>query len=235
MRLNKYIAQAGVASRRKADELTANGNVKVNGITVKEMGYDVKDGDVVEVNGRRIDGISQKPVYIMLNKPLGYITSSSDEKGRLTVQDLVSDVDARLFSIGRLDYNTSGLLLMTNDGDLAYRLTHPKHHIYKTYRARVAGVLSKEKIAKLERGVDIGGFVTSKAKVKVIKQGERSAIVEIQIYEGKNRQVRKMFAAVGNKVQELERIAVGDLRLGRLMVGHYRKLTPQEVEYLKNC
>lgn len=235
MRLNKYIAQAGVASRRKADELTANGNVKVNGITVKEMGYDVKDGDVVEVNGRRIDRISQKPVYIMLNKPLGYITSSSDEKGRLTVQDLVSDVDARLFSIGRLDYNTSGLLLMTNDGDLAYRLTHPKHHIYKTYRARVAGVLSKEKIAKLERGVDIGGFVTSKAKVNVIKQGERSAIVEIQIYEGKNRQVRKMFAAVGNKVQELERTAVGDLRLGRLMVGHYRKLTPQEVEYLKNC
>lgn len=235
MRLNKYIAQAGLASRRKADELTANGNVKVNGLVVKELGYDVKEGDVVEVNGNRIDNIKQKPVYVMLNKPLGYITSSSDEKGRLTVQDLVTDVDARLFAIGRLDYNTSGMLLMTNDGDLAYKLTHPKHHIYKTYRARVSGVLSNEKIAKLRNGVDIGGFVTSKANVKVIKQTERSAIVEIQIYEGKNRQVRKMFAAVGNKVQELERVAIGQLYLGRLMIGHYRKLTHQEIEYLKNC
>ncbi|MHC1721966.1 MAG: pseudouridine synthase [Aminipila sp.] len=235
MRLNKYIAQAGLASRRKADEFTANGNVKINGLVVKELGYDVKDGDVVEVNGRKIDNLTQKPVYIMLNKPLGYITTSEDDKGRLTVQDLVSDVDARLFAIGRLDYNTSGMLLMTNDGDMAYKLTHPKHHIYKTYRARVSGILSNEKIAKLKNGVDIGGFVTSKANVKVIKQGDRSAIVEIQIYEGKNRQVRKMFAAVGNKVQELERVAIGELYLGRLMVGHYRKLTPKEIEYLKNC
>lgn len=235
MRLNKYIAQAGIASRRKADELITNGNVRINGLAMKELGYDVKDGDVVEVNGRKIDNVTQKPVYIMLNKPLGYITSSDDDKGRLTVQDLIKDVDARLFPIGRLDYNTSGMLLMTNDGDMAYKLTHPKHHVYKTYRARVSGVLSNEKVAKLKNGVDIGGFVTSKANVKVIKQGDRSAIVEIQIYEGKNRQVRKMFAAVGNKVQELERVAIGDLYLGRLMVGHYRKLTPKEIEYLKNC
>lgn len=235
MRLNKYIAQAGVASRRKADELTINGNVKINGVVVKSLGYDVKEGDVVEVNGRRIDQVKQKLEYVMLNKPIGYITSSSDDKGRLTVQDLVTDVDARLFPVGRLDYNTSGLLLMTNDGDLAYKLTHPKHHIYKTYRAKVAGILSKEKIAKLRNGVDIGGFVTSKANVKVIKQSERSAIVEIQIYEGKNRQVRKMFAAVGNRVQELERVAMGEIYLGRLMVGHYRKLTQKEINYLKNC
>lgn len=235
MRLNKYIAQAGIASRRKADELITNGNVRINGLAMKELGYDVKDGDVVEVNGRKIDNVTQKPVYIMLNKPLGYITSSDDDKGRLTVQDLIKDVDARLFPIGRLDYNTSGMLLMTNDGDMAYKLTHPKHHVYKTYRARVSGVLSNEKVAKLKNGVDIGGFVTSKANVKVIKQGDRSAIVEIQIYEGKNRQVRKMFAAVGNKVQELERVAIGELYLGRLMVGHYRKLTPKEIEYLKNC
>lgn len=235
MRLNKYIAQSGISGRRKADELTANGNVKVNGVVMKTLGYDVKEGDVVEVNGRKINPDNQKPEYVALNKPLGYITSSSDEKGRLIVQDLVSDVNARLFPVGRLDYNTSGLLIMTNDGDLAYKLTHPKHHIYKTYRARVAGVLSKEKIAKLRNGVDIGGFVTSKANVKVIKQGERSAIVEIQIYEGKNRQVRKMFAAVGNRVQSLERIAIGDIYLGRLMVGHYRKLTPKEIDYLKNC
>lgn len=234
MRLNKYIAQAGLASRRKADELIQNGNIKINGITVKEMGIEVKEGDVVEVNGRVLEGSAQKPVYVMLNKPLGYITTSADEKGRPTVLQLVADVDARLFPVGRLDYNTSGLLLLTNDGDMAYRLTHPKHQIYKTYRARVSGVLSRERVNRLQNGVDIGGFVTSKAIVKVVKQGERSAIVEIQIAEGKNRQVRKMFAAVGNKVQELERIAVGDLILGRLMVGHYRKLTPKEIEYLKN-
>lgn len=235
MRLNKYIAQAGIASRRKADELTENGNVKINGAVVKELGYDVKEGDLVEVNGRRIDQVHQKPVYIMLNKPVGYITSSSDEKGRFTVQDLVTDIDARLFSVGRLDYNTSGMLIMTNDGELAYRLSHPKHKVYKTYRALVAGVISNEKLAKLRNGIDIGGFVTSKANVKLIKQFERSAIVEIQIHEGKNRQVRKMFAAVGNKVQALERTAIGDLYMGRLMEGHYRKLTPKEIEYLKNC
>ena len=136
--------------------------------------------------------------------------------------------------MGRLDYNTSGLLILTNDGDLAYRLTHPKHHIYKTYRTVVQGVVSNERLAKLRKGVDIGGFVTSPAQVKVIKQQERRALVEISIYEGKNRQVRKMFAAVGNKVLEIERIAIGDIRLGRLMEGHYRKLTREEIEYLKN-
>lgn len=233
MRLNKYIAQAGIASRRKADQLIANGNVKINGLTVKEMGTPVGEEDEVEVNGRKIKAAT-KFVYIMLNKPKGYITSLDDEKSRPTVSELISDLEERLFPIGRLDYNTSGMLLMTNDGDLAYRLTHPKHHIYKTYRARVSGYLSIEKVARLKKGVDIGGFVTSPAKVEIIKQGERSAIVEIQIYEGKNRQVRKMFASVGNKVVDLERIAIGDLRLGHLKEGHYRKLTQKEVEFLKN-
>lgn len=233
MRLNKYIAQAGIASRRKADDLISCGNVKINGAVVKELGTDVKEGDVVEVNGRRITP-SEKKVYVLLNKPLGYVTTSSDEKDRATVLDLVADVPERIFPVGRLDYNTSGLLILTNDGELAYRLTHPKHHVYKTYRAQVQGVLSNERIARLRRGVDIGGFITSPAQVKVIKQGERSALVEIQIYEGKNRQVRKMFAAVGNKVTALQRIAMGDIRLGRLMEGHYRKLTREEIEYLKS-
>lgn len=233
MRLNKYIAQAGIASRRKADDLISCGNVKINGAVVKELGTDVKEGDAVEVNGRRITA-SEKKVYVLLNKPLGYVTTSSDEKDRATVLDLVADVPERIFPVGRLDYNTSGLLILTNDGELAYRLTHPKHHVYKTYRAQVQGVLSNERIARLRRGVDIGGFVTSPAQVKVIKQGERSALVEIQIYEGKNRQVRKMFAAVGNKVTALQRIAMGDIRLGRLMEGHYRKLTREEIEYLKS-
>ncbi|MCI8647648.1 MAG: rRNA pseudouridine synthase [Firmicutes bacterium] len=233
MRLNKYIAHAGIASRRKADELTINGNVKINGVSVREPGYDVKEGDVVEVNGTRIDR-PEKLEYVLLNKPVGYITSVQDDKNRPVVTELTADVDARLFPVGRLDYNTSGLLLLTNDGDLAYRLSHPKHNVTKTYRARVAGVLSGERLARLRKGVDIGGFVTSPANVKVIKQNPRSAVVEIQIHEGKNRQVRKMFAAVGNKVQELERVAIGELYLGRLKEGHYRKLTRDEIEYLKN-
>ncbi len=234
MRLNKYIAQAGIASRRKADELTLQGRVKINGVVMKEPGYDVTEKDVVEVNGHTVKQDAKK-VYIMLNKPKGYITSADDEKDRPTVMELVTDIEERLFTIGRLDYNTSGMLLMTNDGDLAYKLSHPKHHIYKTYRARISGQISGERLAKLRNGVDIGGFVTSKAIVNVVKQVERSAIVEIQIFEGRNRQVRKMFAAVGNKVMDLDRIAIGDLYLGHLKQGHYRKLTQKEIEYLKNC
>ena len=234
MRINKYIAQAGVASRRKADELIAAGNVKVNGAVLREPGYNVEEGDRVEVNGRPIEA-QEKKVYILLNKPLGYVTTVSDDKERLTVMDLVKDVDARIFPVGRLDYNTSGMLIMTNDGDFAYKLTHPKHELTKTYRAHVAGVLSTEKVWKLRNGVDIGGFVTSKARVDVVKGLPKSTIVDISIHEGKNRQVRKMFKAVGNNVQELERIAIGNIRLGRLAEGHYRKLTKEEVEYLMNC
>lgn len=234
MRINKYIAQAGICSRRKADELIANGNVKINGAVLKEPGYEVTDGDKVEVNGTQISG-KQKNEYVLINKPLGMVTTVSDDKERLTVMDVVADIDARLFPVGRLDYNTSGALVMTNDGEMAYRLTHPKHEVYKTYRARVAGILSNEKVARLRKGVDIGGFVTSPAKVRIIKGTQHSTIVEISIHEGKNRQVRKMFAAVGNPVQELERIAIGEIRLGHLKPGHYRKLTREEVEYLKNC
>ena len=233
MRLNKYIASAGVCSRRKADELIANGNVKVNGASVREHGVQVEPGDVVSVNGKVIEEPADK-IYVAVNKPLGYITSMDDDKGRATVAELVDDIPERLFPVGRLDYNTTGLLIMTNDGQLTYTLTHPKHEVWKTYVAVVAGVLSDTRIAKLRKGVDIGGFVTSPAKVKVIKQMPRHAVVEIKIREGKNRQVRKMFAAVGNKVQSLERTAIGDVRLGRLMSGHYRKLNRQEVEYLKS-
>lgn len=234
MRINKYIAQSGIASRRKADDLIINGNVKINGAVMKEPGYDVKETDKVEVNGREVQG-EQKPVYLLLNKPLGVITSAEDDRDRLTVLEFVKDVDARLFPVGRLDYNTTGALIMTNDGELTYRVTHPKHELDKTYRALVKGVLSKEKLAKLRNGVDIGGFVTSKAKVQIIKASKGSTLVEISIHEGKNRQVRKMFAAVGNPVQSLERISIGKIRLGHLKEGHYRKLSREEVEYLKNC
>ena len=207
MRINKYIAQAGIASRRKADELIQNGNVKVNGADLKEPGYEVKPGDKVEVNGNLIAS-SQKMEYVLINKPLGMVTTVSDDRDRATVMDVVADIDARLFPVGRLDYNTSGALIMTNDGDLAYRLTHPKHEVYKTYRARVSGILSAEKVSRLRKGVDIGGFVTSPARVNIIRGTKNSTIVEISIYEGKNRQVRKMFKTVGNPVQELTRIAI---------------------------
>ena len=233
MRLNKYIAHAGLASRRGADEVIAAGKVRINGTVWNKPGYNVVEGDVVEVDGERIEPV-KKQVYIMLNKPKGFITTVSDEKGRPTVMDLVSDMEERVFPIGRLDYNTSGMLLLTNDGNLTYRLTHPKHEVQKTYRAKVAGVLSPERVALLRKGVNIGGFTTSPAEVTVIKQMERFAIVEIKIHEGKNRQIRKMFAVVGNKVLDLDRIAIGDLYLGHLMVGHYRKLTKEEIEYLKN-
>ena len=232
MRLNKYIASAGICSRRKADELIENGNVKVNGAVVKTMGWQVEEDDVVEANGRVIEAVNKK-IYVVVNKPLGYITSMQDEKDRDTVADLVADIPQRLFPVGRLDYNTTGLLIMTNDGELTQTLTHPRHEVYKTYVAKVAGVISDSRLAKLRKGVDIEGFVTSPAKVRLVRQMPRHAVVEISIREGKNRQVRKMFAAVGNKVQELHRTAIGEIRLGRLKEGHYRKLTKEEIAYLK--
>lgn len=234
MRINKYIALSGLCSRRKADELVLNGNVKVNGAVMKEPGYEVGDDDRVEVNGRPISE-QEKPVYYLLNKPLGIVTTANDERDRITVVDLMTDVSERIFPVGRLDYNTSGALIMTNDGKLAYRITHPKTEVFKTYRALVSGVISKERIWNLRNGVDIGGYITKPAKVNLIRQNKNSAVIEISISEGKNRQVRKMCKAVGNPVQELERISIGDVRLGHLKEGGYRKLTPKEIEYLKNC
>lgn len=233
MRLNKYIAQAGVASRRKADELALLGKVRINGQVVREPGIDIGPEDVVEVSGKVVRPVTKK-VYIALNKPKGYITSVRDDQDRPTVMDLVADVQERVFPVGRLDYMTTGLLLLTNDGDLAQKLAHPMHQITKTYRARITGVLSDERLYRLRSGVDIGGFVTSRARVDIVRQTGKSTIVDLEIREGKNRQVRKMFKAVDCKVQELERTAIGEIRLGRLMEGHYRKLTRQEIEYLKS-
>lgn len=233
MRINRYIASAGICSRRKADELIKNGNVRMNGETVRDLATTVDEGDVVEVNGRRIEA-SERKVYIVLNKPTGYITSMNDDRHRACVADLVGDIPERIFPVGRLDYDTTGLLIMTNDGDLAYRISHPKNEVYKTYIAVVDGIISDRKLAMLRKGVDIEGFVTSPARVRIIKQQKNHAVVEIAIREGKNRQVRKMFAAVGSRVRELERTQIGDIKLGRLLEGHYRKLTSSEIEYLRN-
>ena len=234
MRINKYIAQAGICSRRKADELIVNGNVKVNGAVMKEPGYDVQEGDKVSVNGTMIED-SEKLVYYLLNKPVGFITTVKDEQDRATVMDLVGDIPERVFPVGRLDGNTSGALIMTNDGKVAYRIAHPKGQVMKTYHALVSGVVSKEKLWKLRNGIDIGGYVTKPARVTVIGENKNSTLLEISISEGKNRQVRKMCKAVGNPVQELQRVSIGEVRLGRLKEGTFRKLTQAEIEYLKNC
>ena len=234
MRINKYIASAGICSRRKADELISNGNVKVNGAVLREPGYDVKEGDHVEVNGTPVIG-AEKPVYYLLNKPAGYVTTAKDEQDRATVLDLVADIPERVFPVGRLDMNTTGALIMTNDGKASYRIAHPKGEVVKTYRALVAGVVSKEKIWKLRNGIDIGGYVTKPARVTIVGENKNSTLLEISISEGRNRQVRKMCKAVGNPVQELQRISIGEIRLGRLKEGTYRKLTPAEIEFIKNC
>ena len=234
MRINKYIAGSGLCSRRKADELILNGNVKVNGAVLKEPGYDVQEGDKVTVNG--VDVAEQEEaVYYLLNKPVGYVTTAKDEQDRATVLDLVPDIGERVFPVGRLDMNTSGALILTNDGKASYRLAHPKHQVMKTYKALVSGVLSKEKLWKLRNGIDIGGYVTKPARVTLVRENKNSTLVEISISEGKNRQVRKMFKAVGNPVQELQRVSIGEVRLGRLKEGTYRKLTKDEIEYIKNC
>jgi len=191
----------------------------------------VEEGQSVAVDGRLI-GAGVRKAYFILNKPKGYITTTSDEKGRPTVMDLAGSAPERVFPVGRLDGQTTGLLIMTNDGEFAYKLTHPGREVTKTYRAHVSGALSREKLARLRKGVDIGGYVTAPAVVEIVKEGAHSAIVEVRICEGKNRQVRKMFAAVGCRVMELERVAVGGVFLGRLKPGHMRKMTRKEIELL---
>ena len=232
MRLNKYIADHGITSRRKADDLVSEGKVKINGEVMRTLGYEVKEGDKVEVSGVLIES-NVKKVYYMLNKPLGYITSLSDPQGRPVVTDLLSDVTGRVFPVGRLDEKTTGLLIMTNDGETSYKMAHPKHLVGKTYEALVKGDLSRERIRALERGVDIGGYITKPAIVKVVNNKGKDTLVQITITEGKNRQVRKMMKKVGNPVISLMRISLGELKLGRLKEGHYRKLTKEEVDYIK--
>lgn len=231
MRINKYIASSCNSSRRKADELIRTGKVKVNGKVLTEMGYDVQEGDKIHVNGKMIKD-TEKKVYFLMNKPLGVVTSAKDDKGRVTVIDLMPDVDERVFPVGRLDYNTSGLLLLTNDGDLANQIMHPKNHVEKTYRVRVAGEIPKSKIVILRKGVDLGDFVTAKAKVDVVTWNRHSMVLDVTIHEGKNRQVRRMFSAIGYPVQELCRTSIGNIKLGHLKPGQYRKLSKGELEYL---
>lgn len=235
VRLQKYIAMCGTASRRKAEEMIADGRVKVNGQKVTEQGVKVEIGaDKVTVDGRDIAVVAKK-YYIMLNKPVGYVSTVSDEAGRPTVVDLIKEeVKTRIFPVGRLDYDTEGLLLLTNDGDFSYRVTHPKFEMNKTYIALIGTGLTVAGLNKLRRGVVIDGFKTSPAEVEIIDLEAGASLVKITIHEGKNRQVRKMFEAVGVKVKELRRVSIGKVELGNLPYGRWRHLTSHEINYLMN-
>lgn len=236
-RLQKFLAEAGVASRRKAEELIAAGRVKVNGIVIKEQGVKIDPRkDKVEFDGKALSQKVEKKVYLMLHKPEGYVTTSKEQFGRPAVLDLIHGVPERIFPVGRLDYDTSGLLLLTNDGDLTYRLTHPKHDVDKTYIAKLFGVPDDGDLQKFRRGVAIDGRKTSPAKIQIISREKdlRFCTVEIQIHEGRNRQVRKMCEAIHHPVAQLKRVATGELKLGDLPKGKYRFLTEQEIKYLKS-
>lgn len=233
-RLNKYLAECGVASRRGADTLIADGRVKVNGKTVVELGSKINVyNDTVMVDDIIVKQ-NNKCVVIMFNKPKGCVTTKSDEKGRKTVFDYIDITSPRLFPIGRLDYDSEGLLLLTNDGDLANKISHPSFEITKTYIVKVKGEMPEHKLAQLRKGVLVDGVVTKRSKVKLLEYTDGISRLEITISEGRNRQVRKMFEAVEREVIFLKRVAVGELRLGGLSRGGYRYLNDFEIEYLKN-
>lgn len=233
MRLNKYIAECGAASRRGADKLISDGLVKVNNKVVTELGTIVnEDNDTVTVNGIKLV-LRNRDVYIILNKPKGCITAVKDDKGRKTVMDYVESKDKRLFPVGRLDYDSEGLVLLTNDGDTAYKLTHPSSEIPKTYIAKVEGEIPEKELDKLRDGIPLDGAITHRAKIKVLGVEDRISRIEITIFEGKNRQIRRMFEYIGYNVIFLKRTAIGDIRLGGLGRGLTRYLTPKEIQFLK--
>ena len=235
VRLQKYIAMSGAASRRAAEAMISEGRVSVNGSAVTEQGVKVEIGcDRVSLDGKPLE-IKNKHYYIMLNKPVGYVSTVNDQFGRPTVVDLVKkDINTRIFPVGRLDYDTEGLLLMTNDGDFTYKVTHPKHHVDKTYIAALKGGLKVSDLAKLRRGIRIEDYTTSPAQVEITDAANGYTFVEITIHEGKNRQVRKMFESLGCTVSALQRTKIGSLELGNLPLGRWRHLTSHEINCLVN-
>ncbi|MBI0576199.1 rRNA pseudouridine synthase [Neobacillus cucumis] len=232
-RLQKVMAAAGIASRRKSEELIKEGKVKVNGKIVTELGVKVSANDKVEVNEIPIE--REVPVYFLLYKPRGVISSVSDDKGRKVVSDFFSEFNERIYPVGRLDYDTSGLILMTNDGEFANLLMHPRNEIEKVYVAKVKGIPQKESLRKLEKGIRLEDGKTAPAKVKMLSldKKKQTAIVEIIIHEGRNRQVKRMFEAIGHEVIKLKRERYGFLTLNGLSAGDARELTPHEVKQLR--
>lgn len=232
-RLQKVIAHAGITSRRKAEELIVAGRVSVNGQIVKELGVQMSAKDRVEVEGVPIE--QESPVYYMLYKPRGVISAVTDDKKRKVVLDFFTDVPERLYPIGRLDYDTSGLLLLTNDGDLSQKLMHPKHEVDKVYVAKVKGIADKKQLLPLSRGIRIEGKKTAPARFEILSTdaATQTSIVQLTIHEGRNHQVKNMLKAVGLPVQKLKREMYGSLTLAGLRPGEYRELTKKEVNELK--
>lgn len=232
MRLQKYMAECGVASRRKAEEMILAGQVTVNGVRITEMGVQVEEGDEVRVDGKIIRPETQKR-YVLYHKPAGEVTTVSDPEGRTCVLDHFRDFPVRLYPVGRLDYDSEGLLLLTNDGALTERMLHPSHEVEKTYLARVTGTVSMDTVRLLRAGVMLDDHKTAPAKVRVIKLETFASVVLVTIHEGRNRQVRRMFEEAGHKVLQLRRVKFGPLDLGDLPRGQWRELTNEELRRLR--
>lgn len=233
MRINKFLSTCGVASRRACDEIIAEGRVKVNGKVI-EAGFDVDEyKDSVTLDGKKIT-FKQNFEYYIMNKPKGYVTTVKDDKGRKTVMDLLPKNISRIYPVGRLDYETEGLLILTNDGELTNRLTHPRNEVTKTYLVKTEQPITEEKVNILRKGVVIDGVKTKKCNIRIVETNKSFTKLHITISEGRNRQVRKMFEAVSSSVDFLKRIKIGELSLQGLNRGEYRKLTAFEIDYLKN-
>ena len=236
VRLQKYIASCGICSRRNAENLICNGLVKVNGKVISELGTKIIPGqDKVEYNGKEI--IENKEyVYVLLNKPIGYVTTVKEQFGRPTVIDLVKKVKVHLLPVGRLDMYTSGAIILTNDGDFIYKVTHPKNEVEKTYNATVKGIVTNDDVKTLESGVKIENYISGKAKVKILKVDNQNNIsrLQITIHEGKNREVRKMCAAIGKNVIALHRCKIGNIDVKDLKIGEWRFLKKEEIIKLNN-
>lgn len=233
MRINKYISSSGVCSRRKAEEFIKEGRVTLNGNVVNDLSTQVNIGDEVKLNGQIIEA-QEEFVYYMLNKPKGYITSMSDDRDRKSISNLTGEIVHRVYPIGRLDYESEGLLLLTNDGDLTYKLTHPKFNIPKKYIVKVEGELKESELAVLRAGVVIAGERYSKCKVRVLSFVNGISRIEVILFEGKNREIRKMFDAIGKQVIFLKRTEMAGIKLGGLKRGEIRELKDDEIDYLKN-
>ena len=235
-RLQKFLAETGIASRRKCEEYILQGKVKVNGNVITTLGTKINPRkDKVEYNNKLVKKKTNEYTYILLNKPIDYVTTAKDQFGRNTVLDLVK-IEKRLVPVGRLDMYTSGALILTDDGNFVYKVTHPKHEITKTYTVTLRGTITQEEVDKLIEGVDIGDFVTNQAKVKILKidEEQNKSRLEITIHEGKNRQVRRMCEAIGKKVLALHRSKIGNIGVKDIKIGTWRYLTAKEVDELMN-
>lgn len=232
MRLQLFLARAGLASRRKAEELIKEGRVSVNGLVVNQMGLKVDSTDKIEVDGTKIE-LEKAKVYIMLNKPYGVVSTSKDQFNRPSVVDYFKDIKQRVYPVGRLDYDTTGLILLTNDGDFTYKLTHPSCNIDKIYEVVVKDVPNKQEIIMFEKGLKIENYLTHPAKLDIISKDKNSSTLHITIHEGRNRQVRKMLDAIGHPVISLKRIAIGGLYIGDLKEGEWRYLSEDEKRSIK--